>query len=80
MGPKLGLYHDTADFREGSYVNHYIEHLEIHVSYSSRDEAQFNIKGYCDLAKSYFDPNWYKGDRSGRWEFEASFTHRFRKA
>jgi hypothetical protein len=79
-GPKLGLYHDTADVREGPYINHYIEQLEVHISYPSRDEALFNIKGSCDLAKSYFNSYWYKGATSGNWTFEVSFTHWFSKA
>jgi hypothetical protein len=44
-GPMLGLYHDTADIREGPYINHYINQLEISISYPSHDEARFIIKG-----------------------------------
>lgn len=36
-GPILGLYHDTADIREGPYVNHYIDQLEIYISYPSNE-------------------------------------------
>jgi hypothetical protein len=78
-GPKLGLYHDTADIREGPYVNHYINRLEIFISYPSRLEASFVIKGSCDLSKSYVDPYWHKGASTGDWTFEVSFTHRFRQ-
>jgi len=80
FGPKLGLYHDTIDIREGPYINHNIEQLEISIQYYSHDAAHFIIKGCCDLTKSYFDPYWYKGVTSGSWTFEVSFTHRFQKA
>lgn len=76
-GPRLGLYHDTADVREGPYVNHFIESLEIEISYPSSNEAQFRVKGHCHLANSSFDTYWYKGGTSGIWEFEVCFTHRF---
>jgi hypothetical protein len=77
-GPKLGFYHDTVDIREGPYVNHYINHLEIFISYPSRLEASFVIKGSCDLSKSYIDPYGRpKVATSGDWIFEVTFTHRF---
>lgn len=78
-GPQLGLYHDTADIREGPFVNHYISRLDIEVTYLSTSEASVKVKGSANLAASSFDPYWYKGSTSGYWEFEASFTHVFRK-
>jgi hypothetical protein len=76
-GPNLGLYHDTVDMREGPYINHHINHLEITITYNTSEEALFNIKGNADLSKSYFDPNGYKGVTSGEWVFEVLFIHRF---
>ena len=76
-GPNLGLYYDIADIREGPYIKHYIEQLEISISYPSRVEALFVIKGRCDLSKSYFDSYWYKGPKSGKWSFKAQFAHKF---
>ena len=76
-GPKLGLYSDTADIREGPYINHYIEQLEISISYPSHAKALFVIRGLSDLSKSSFDPYWYKGPKSGKWSFEAQFAHKF---
>lgn len=76
-GPKLGLYCDTADPREGPYVNHLINRLEIHLHYLSPLTVQLEIKGSADLARSSFDPCWYKGPSTGTWEFEVFFTHAF---
>ncbi|UXY15759.1 hypothetical protein N8I74_01720 [Chitiniphilus purpureus] len=78
-GPYLGLYHDTADPREGPYVNHHIEKLEITIFYPTCDKAKFIIKGCCDITKSSFDPYWYRGPVSGFWLFEICFTHSFQK-
>jgi len=78
-GPKLGFYHDTADIREGPFVNHFINRLEIEVTYLSTTEAAVKIKGSANLAASSFDPFWYKGSTSGDWAFEASFSHVFGK-
>ncbi len=79
-GPKLGLYHDTADMRNGPYVNHFIDHLEISIKCCPGGEFTFSIKGKADLSKSSFDPNCYKGGTSGDWTFEVTFVHRVQKA
>jgi hypothetical protein len=76
-GPRLGIYHDTADVREGPFINHFIHHLEIAIAYPSEHEAAFDIKGTADLAESYMDSYWYKGPRSGTWTFEAAFLRPF---
>lgn len=76
-GPKLGFYCDTADTREGPYVNHFINRLEIHLQYLSPRTVLLEITGNADLARSSFDPHWYKGASTGIWKFEASFTHEF---
>lgn len=78
-GPKLGLYHDTADIREGPFINHYISRLESEITYPSPREASFKIKGSANLAASSFDPYWYKGGTLGQWTFEVFFTHVFRQ-
>jgi hypothetical protein len=78
IGPMLGFYHDTADIREGPYVNHYVEQLDISIAYPCNFEASLNIRGRCDLAKSSVDPYWYKGAVSGDWTFEVSFNYWFR--
>ncbi|WP_174873057.1 hypothetical protein [Vogesella oryzae] len=79
IGPKLGLYHDTIDMRDGPYVNHYIDQLDISITYLSNTEASFNIKGRCDLARSYFDPYYFKEVPSGDWTFEVSFVYKFKQ-
>jgi hypothetical protein len=76
-GPKLGFYHDTRDPREGPYVNHYINHLDVTVIYKSIDEAHLRICGVADLTKSAIDSYWYKGPTEGKWTFEVAFSHRF---
>lgn len=76
-GPMLGLYHDTADIREGPYINHYLNHVEILIAYPSSDEAHIRISGKADLAKSSCDSYSYKGPSKGKWSFEASFAYRY---
>ena len=76
-GPKLGLYYDVMDVREGPYINHLVKHLEISVTYPSEDEARINMSGRADLSESSFDPCWYKGPTSGEWIFEVSCVHRY---
>ncbi|UOD28031.1 hypothetical protein INH39_21460 [Massilia violaceinigra] len=76
-GPRLGLYYDTADPREGPFVNHHINRVDIHLDYLSADAVRVNIDGSADLAKSSVDEYWYKGARSGTWKFTASFIHQF---
>lgn len=78
LGPKLGMYRDTADIREGPYINHYIDQLSISIAYYSDDEAWFNIKGKADLSKSSFDSYWHRGATSGEWRFEVAFVHKFK--
>jgi hypothetical protein len=75
-GPKLGFYHDTVDVREGPYVNHYINKLQISVKYD-KNSALFSIKGTANLLDSSFDKYWYKGKASGLWCFESEFIHVF---
>ncbi len=76
-GPRLGLYYDTADPREGPFVNHRINRVDIHLEYLSADAVRVNIDGSADLAKSWVDDYWYKGATSGIWKFTASFIHHF---
>ncbi|GAB3368268.1 hypothetical protein [Massilia agri] len=76
-GPNLGIYCDTADPREGPYVNHFINRLEIHLQYLSPLTVLLEIAGSADLARSTIDPYWYRGASTGIWEFEASFIHEF---
>ena len=76
-GPQLGIYHNTADVREGPFVNHFISQLDIEISFRSEKEALLKVKGSANLAASSFDPYWYKGPTTGVWQFEASFTHAF---
>lgn len=76
-GPRLGFYCDTEDPREGPYVNHFINRLEIRLQYLSPLAVLVEIEGSADLARSSFDAYWYKGPLTGTWEFEASFTHVF---
>lgn len=76
-GPKLGLYHDTADIREGPYINHYLSHVEASIFYPSKEEARITVSGSADLAKSVFDSIWYKGPTKGQWSFKASFAYRY---
>lgn len=76
-GPRLGLYHDTADMREGPFINHYLSHVEISIAYPSNDEARVHIFASADLAKSSCDPYWYKGPTKGQWSFEASFAYSY---
>lgn len=76
-GPKLGLYHDTADIREGPYIKHYLSHIEVSIAYPSNDQAHITVSGRADLAKSAFDSYWYKGPTTGQWSFEASFAYSY---
>ena len=78
FGPKLGIYHDTADLREGPFVNHFIRKLKIEISYLSKAEATIILIGEADLSESNVDPYWYKGSKSGAWNFEATFLYRFK--
>lgn len=77
-GPRLGMYHDTADIREGPCVNHFISELEIEIGYPSKLDASFRILGRADLAASSVDRYWYQGARAGTWSFEANFSYRFK--
>lgn len=77
VGPRLGLYHDTADVREGPFVNHFINELEIEIAYLSKVDASFRLVGKADLSASTVDQYWYKGARTGTWSFEANFSYKF---
>ncbi len=76
-GPMLGIYHDTADPREGPFVNHYINKLEVNVEFPSDQEASIEMIGVADLALSSFDKYWYRGPTSGSWSFESRLSYRF---
>lgn len=67
-GPRLGMYSDTADIREGPFVNHYINKLEVLVTYK---DSQFflELNGEADLSCSSIDDYWYKGKKEGIWSF-----------
>ncbi len=75
-GPRLGVYCEVADPREGSFVNHFIEEMDINIEYLDKS-ALFSIKGMADISKSSFDSYWYKGETSGPWKFQISFSHKF---
>jgi hypothetical protein len=62
-GPKLGLYHDTADPREGPYINHWVEQLKIQIKYdmagihfSIHGEAREQAYGNSSLNSQYRKP------------------------
>jgi hypothetical protein len=76
-GPRLGVYHETADPREGPFVNHYVERLEIRITYPTGDLAIVDVKAWADRSKSYFDSYWYKGPSAGLWTFEGRMAHTF---
>jgi hypothetical protein len=71
-GPNLGLYHDTQDPREGPYVNHGIENLNIQIFYGVSGTTIL-LKGTADLSKSGMDPYWYSGRKTGFWGFSLQF-------
>ncbi|MGH1440050.1 MAG: hypothetical protein ACRBBR_08080 [Cellvibrionaceae bacterium] len=77
-GPRVGMYYDTVDPREGTYINHFINKLSIRIKYDSLS-ASFSIKGEANLSDSSFDEYWYKGETSGLWYFEAKFIHTFKQ-
>jgi hypothetical protein len=72
QGPQLGLYSDTADPREGPFVNHRLEKIELEIFYEFSGKT-ISIKGMADLANSGFDEYWYKGSKTGFWNFELKF-------
>jgi hypothetical protein len=72
-GPKLGLYHDTADPREGPYINHWVEQLKIQIKYDMAG-IHFSIHGEAGLSNSGVDEYWYKGERTGIWQFQLEFS------
>jgi len=71
---KLGLYADVADFREGPYVNHFINKLEIAVRYQD-DGIFMRIYGEADLSESSVDTYWYHGKVNGSWSFTTEFLY-----
>lgn len=79
-GPRLGIYHETADAREGPFVNHHVERLEIRVSYPTPDLAVVDVKAWADRSKSFLDSYWYKGPATGRWTFEGRMAYTFPRA
>jgi hypothetical protein len=73
IGPRLGLYHDTKDPREGPYINHWIEQLKIQIKYDVTGK-HFLVNGEANLSNSGVDEYWYNGERSGTWQFHLEFS------
>lgn len=67
-GPGVGLYSDTADPREGPYVNHRVESVSITVHHTIKGR-HIEIIGHADLRDSSYDSEYYKGKKSGFWQF-----------
>lgn len=79
-GPRLGVYHETADPREGPFVSHQVERLEIRVIYPAPDLALVDVRAWADRSKSFVDSYWYKGPATGRWTFEGRMAYTFPRA
>lgn len=66
--PRLGFYHDTADVREGPFVNHFVYKLSVDVSYEG-NQVIVEYSGEADLSCSSIDKYWYSGEKKGVWNF-----------
>jgi hypothetical protein len=75
-GPRLGFYHDTADVREGPYVNHFIHKLSVDVLYQGC-QVVIGINGEADLSYSSIDDYWYKGEKEGIWGFSGGVVYEY---
>lgn len=73
-GPRLGFYHDTADVREGPFVNHFFQKLSVDVSYQG-NQVIVEYTGEADLSCSSIDEYWYKGKREGIWFFSGGTVY-----
>lgn len=71
-GPNLGMYSDTADMREGPFVNHCFKKLEIIIFHEPAGKT-VTVKGVADLENSGVDNYWYVGERVGEWIFSLKF-------
>lgn len=75
-GPRLGIYYDVVDVREGPFVNHYLHELDITIEYGE-ECAIINMQGVSDLSRSSFDHSWYKGPTTGTWQCAVTIRHTF---
>jgi hypothetical protein len=75
-GPRLGFYHDTADMREGPFVNHFLRKLSVHVRYHEL-QVIVEFSGAADLSCSHIDDYWYKGKKKGIWSFTGSAVYEY---
>jgi hypothetical protein len=75
-GPRLGLYHDTADMREGPFINHFLQHLSVDIAYQG-SQVLVAFNGEADLLHSSIDKYWYKGKKEGIWSFSGEVVYEY---
>lgn len=78
QGPRLGHYHLTYDQRDGPVLNHFINKLNVAITYLNEKSAVFSIYGSADTQFSFVDKRDYMKEVPSEWTFSVEFPYEFK--